>query len=110
MNSKFSYLYRDASNYKTFNEVIISGILSLKDIEPNLRERTFFIPSEVGLMDLQNSVFTSDDHIWHEIDEIKPTADQPTVNFNASKLLTKFKIAHQIDWNEYAVFIRKGLS
>ena len=109
MNTKISYLYRDASNYKTFNEVVINGILSLDDIEPYFKDGTFFIPSEVGLSDLQNNPFTSDDHIWHEIDEIKPTVELPTVQLNAPEFIEKFKKALSNGWNEYKVFKRKGL-
>ena len=109
MNTKFSYLYRNASNYKKFNDVVINGALNLDDIEPYLKDGTFFIPSEVGLDDLQNDPFTSEDHIWHEIEEIESTIDQSTVELNYSTLIKNFKKAHSNDWNEYKVFKRKGL-
>jgi len=109
MNSNLSYLYRDACNYKTFAEVVISGSLRLEDIQPFLREGEFFIPSEVGLPDLQKEVFTTDDHIWHEINEIRNTEDQPTIELNASFLIKNFKKAFCNDWNEVTVFKRKGL-
>jgi hypothetical protein len=109
MNTKFSYLYRDACNYKTYNEVIIAGLLELKQIQHYLKDKTFFVPSEVGLPDLQESVFTIDDHIWHEIDSIRPTTEKPTTSVHADVLRTQFKKAHQNGWNEYAVFERKGL-
>ncbi|HPS02723.1 MAG TPA: hypothetical protein PLA90_14390, partial [Candidatus Sumerlaeota bacterium] len=65
MNTRFGYLYRDACNYKEYHEVVVSGILREEDIQPFLRDKTYFVPSEVGLTDLQPAVFTVDDHIWH---------------------------------------------
>ena len=109
MNTKFSYLYRDEWNYKKFHSIILSGVIRLEQIEPFLREGAFFIPSEVGLPDLQEDVFKSYDHIWHEIESIELTNEQPTVAINTSTLLTNFKKAHSHDWNEGQVFVRKGL-
>ena len=109
MNTQFNYLYRDAWNYKKFHSIILSGVIKSEQIKPFLREHTFFIPSEVGLPDLQEDVFKSYDHIWHEIEAIELTAEQPTANINASTLLANFKKTHSLDWNERKVFVRKGL-
>lgn len=109
MNTKFSYLYRDAWNYKKFHSLILLGVVSLEEIEPFLREHTFFIPSEVGLPDLQEEVFKSYDHIWHEIEAVELTDERPTVAFDASSFLTNLKKAHSQDWSEGKVFMRKGL-
>lgn len=109
MNTQFSYFYRDAWNYKKFHSIILSGVIKSEQIEPFLREQTFFIPSEVGLPDLQEDVFKSYDHIWHEIESIELTDDQPTVAIDTSTLLTNFKKVHSHDWNEEKVFVRKDL-
>lgn len=109
MNIQFSYLYRDAWNFKKIHSVVLPGILTLEQIEPFLREQTFFIPSEVGLPDLQEDIFKSYDHIWHEIEAISLTDEQPNIAFNTSTILGNFKKAHSQDWNEGAVFARKGL-
>jgi len=109
MNARFSYLYRDGCNYKKYHEVIVAGLLEVEQIQPYLKDETFFVPSEVGFVDLQESVFSVDDHIWHEIDSILPTNDEPTVDIHAVSLIAKFREAHQNNWNEYAVFVRKGL-
>ncbi|NQZ60199.1 MAG: hypothetical protein HRT88_22340 [Lentisphaeraceae bacterium] len=55
-NSKIYYLYRDAANYKAFNEVIIAGPLQLEDLTPYFHDHHFFIPSEIGLEDLQQAL------------------------------------------------------
>ena len=109
MNTQFSYLYRDAWNFKKIHSVVLPGILTLEQIEPFLREQTFFIPSEVGLPDLQEDVFKSYDHIWHEIETIELTEDQSIGTIDATSLLANFKNASNQDWNEGKVFARKGL-
>ncbi len=109
MNTCFSYLYRDASNYKKYSEVILSGSLKFEQILPFLKDRIFFIPSEIGLDDLQGDEWSSDDHIWHEIESIQLTANRPTINIDAKQLLKRFKATFKNEWNEYAVMKRKGI-
>lgn len=109
MNTRFSYLYRDASNYKEYHEIIFSRGLRFEQLLPYLKDKMFFIPSELGLDDLQGDEWTIDDHIWHEIKDIRPTLDTQTVNIEATRLLEKFKIAYENGWNEYAVMKRKGI-
>ncbi|RZB35056.1 MAG: hypothetical protein SRB1_00824 [Desulfobacteraceae bacterium Eth-SRB1] len=109
MNTRFSYLYRDASNYKKYSEVIFSGSLKFEQLLPFLKDKTFFIPSEIGLDDLQGNEWSFDDHVWHEIENIQPTPNTPTVNIKAMQVLERFKVAYKDGWNEYAVMKRKGL-
>lgn len=108
-NSKIYYLYRDASNYKTFNEVVINGKLKLDEIKPYFYDHEFFIPSEVGFEDINPESFTSDDHIWHELSEIEPTEKSPTFKISPEELVEKFKHLSSIDWNETEVYKKKGL-
>lgn len=103
MNTQFCYLYRDACNYKSFNEIVISGTLDPEQITPCLKDKTFFIPSEVGLDDLQSEEWTVDDHVWHEIENIYATMENPTTNINATQLLEKFRIADENGWNEFTI-------
>ena len=52
MNTKISYLYRDADNYKQYNECIVAGTLSAKQICTILDccdMGEYFIPRHVGL-------------------------------------------------------------
>ncbi|MDR4506437.1 MAG: hypothetical protein MRK01_16825 [Candidatus Scalindua sp.] len=109
MNTVFTYQYRDAANYKEFDTVIIRGLFSLKDIEKYLYEKVFFIPSEIGLKDLQPENLNQDDHIWHEILEISQTNEQPTVTITAEKILSNFKKASLEGWNILEVSRRIGL-
>lgn len=109
MNTLITYQYRDAANYKVFDTVIISGHISLNDIEKFLYEKEFFIPSEIGLKDLQPESINQDDHIWHEILEISHTNKQPTVNITAQKIISNFKKASLEEWNILEASRRIGL-
>jgi hypothetical protein len=82
MNSKFSYLYRDASNYKQFGDVVFPGGYTEQDKDlllGNLHDGDFFIPGDVGLPSLQSKFgsVSIDDHPWHEINFIGETERSP---------------------------------
>ena len=109
MNTQITYQYRDAANYKEFDTVIIHGQLSLSDIEECLYDKEFFIPSEIGLKDLQPEKLCSDDHIWHEILEINQTNKQPTTNITAQDIISNFKKASSEEWNILEALKRLGL-
>ena len=53
MNTKISYLYRDASNYKVGNTAVVAGEISEKDQKyifgHCLDDDEWFIPHKVGL-------------------------------------------------------------
>jgi hypothetical protein len=99
LNTKIIYQYRDAENYKKWTEVVIRGELLSDAITPLLYEGEFFIPSEIGLDNLQKLPFKYYDHVWHEILEIYSTNNQATVNSTADKLLEHFEQANDHNWN-----------
>ena len=109
MSTSITYQYRDASNYKEFDTVIIRGQLSLNDIDEYLYEKEFFIPSEIGLRDLQPENLNQDDHIWHEILEISHTHEKPTVDITAEKIISNFRKASLEEWNILDASKRLGL-
>lgn len=98
MSTSFEYLYRDAANYKVFETVVLCGALRMEDLTPFLHEGDFFIPSQVGLMDLQPSLKTEFDHGWHEIVEVKPTDEEVTTPLTAAKLAASFRAAAANHW------------
>lgn len=108
MNTELHYLYRDAGNYKFRNCEVINGVLELRQIQAYLWEGTFFIPSEVGLTDLQPDPLTAEDHIWHEIEALEPTNEAPTLTVDSLSLIGSFQLAATGDWNQASVFKRKG--
>lgn len=72
MNTKISYLYRDASNYKIQNECIVRGLLTDAQIKAILdcRDGDNFIPSQVGLPEKRFDRFDpEEDTCWFELDE-----------------------------------------
>lgn len=109
INTILRYLYRDASNYKVFSEAIVAGKLDQGALQPFFHEGEFFVPSQVGLKDLQPSPFTKDDHIWHELASVAPTCEPATIPMGAIELLAGFRQASKNDWNQELVFAEKGL-
>lgn len=70
----FEYLYRDASNYKAFGELWLTGSLSHEgraSLLGSLESGEFFVAEQVGVPPLYDKLFsetggpTSDDHAWH---------------------------------------------
>ncbi len=109
MNTLITYQYRDASNYKEFETVIIRGLLTSNDIEKYLYDKEFFIPSEIGLKDLQPENLNQDDHIWHEILDINHTHEKLTVDITAEKIISNFRKASTEEWNILDASKRIGL-
>jgi hypothetical protein len=79
--SVIEYLYRDASNYKEFGEILLEGLFSETDIEL-VRScmydcGQFFVPEEIGIPPLQSRLWEKyggpdeDDHQWHSIECIR---------------------------------------
>ena len=91
VNTSFEYLYRDAANYKVFETVVLQGHAKKEHFSPFLHEGDFFIPSRVGLRDLQPDVMTELDHVWHEIVEVLPTDEESTVLLTADELISAFR-------------------
>lgn len=94
MNTRISYLYRDASNYKAAESVVLAGELSDDDIAV-LRasialaaagagiETDAFSPVDLGLPPAQAQLWATvdqneDDHIYNELLSIERTTDAVT--------------------------------
>ena len=114
-NTTIGYWYADGDNYKQAETIIVAGTLAFADLEPFLDEGEFFIPSQVGLADLQER-FTQpgDDHPWHRLaaDSLQPTAATPTVRWTAGELVEWFRQAHAQRWKQAGTIIaclRDGL-
>lgn len=98
MNTRFEYMYRDGENYKQFNEVVIQGEFTLDQLRPHLYDGDFFMPSEVGLDDLQEYPYRNCDHIWHQLVSAEPTEDAPTVEMSADEVVVRFQNAAEQKW------------
>ena len=106
MNTRVEYLYRDADNYKQFASVVLSGEITPEErarIATALDNGEYFIPSQVGLEDLQTRMpffpNPDSDHVWHELDanlgitlvDYPPTGDAGIHEF-ASKFTGEWDI------------------
>lgn len=116
MNTKITYQYRDAANYKTVGEAILKGDLNdrqvsslLESLEPGADSG--FIPSQLKMphlspvlddsqeamknaIDAEESRSRADyirdfDHPYHEILEIEKTEAEPTVQISAQEFYEK---------------------
>ena len=114
MNTKIIYLYRDASNYKQWHEVILTGRLSPTEIVPFLFEGRRFIPSLLGLPDLQERFAedgfafpTEDDHPWHELHTVQETSEAPNSPVSTEQFLQRLKDCHHRGWEAVASHRRR---
>ena len=106
MNTRFSYMYRDAANYKDFYDCVIEGEFTdaQKEALQNACDGTYFIPRVLGL---SGGVWVGDpgyderyDHPWCEFDaecDLELTEDPPTVSYTADSLTQAF-IDSQDKW------------
>lgn len=119
MNTAISYMYRDADNYKETARVVLSGELSKTDLADILAARDenfYFIPSQVGLDDLQEKLaaygsgdMTDSDHVWHELedDAFEATDETPTNELTVAELADRFRT---VKWNIGAALALHGIS
>jgi len=111
VNTKVSYMYRDASNYKIFSEEIVAGSINeyytnnygttFGDFEFNnfkqhcLIDGEYFYPTGVGLPDhnFQTAGYAAyeDDPDWSEFIGFEETKLPPTVKMSIGDLLSAFE-------------------
>ena len=105
MNTRINFLYRDASNYKIYQQAVIEGELSedqIQDILDARHEGEWFLPSVVGLDAERFSEETEDDHPWFELSEyaFEATNDHVTSDVTAEEFYERFMEASE-DWESY---------
>ena len=100
MNIKFSYLYRDFSNYKKVNEIVFLNPTNnpLKEIkkfiEGHLIDGLWFYASEWKVPDLHFDNWDSeDDHFLHEFNSLEETYEESTNNIPIKDFLEIIKEA-----------------
>lgn len=109
MNTKIEYLYRDASNYKMQNRVIVRGLLTTEQVEQIINacnELLYFIPSQVGLPETRfPGAWTEDDHCWFELcrGDFSATEEEETVDITAEELYRNFINVKR--WNDTCCFV-----
>ena len=100
MNTKITYLYRDADNYRVHNECVIEGEFTEQQIDKIMEccdEGEYFIPQQVGMPERKFDEYdTEADHCWFELNkagfeqtsrpaDLPLTAQQLISNFNTCK-------------------------
>ena len=93
LNTLIRYLYRDASNYKVYNQTVIPGVLSDDEkqrIWKSLQAGEWFIPQLVGLPAKQYHG-TEDDHPYFELQSIEETLDPVDTDISETNLVTAFE-------------------
>lgn len=95
MNTRISYLYRDAGNYKRWNEAVVEGIITLEQIDSImgcLDCGEYFIPKQVGLPETRFGEVTSDDHCWFELsrDGFSQTDEEADTGMDVGELVRAF--------------------
>lgn len=110
-NLSFQFLYRDASNYKVYGELVLPGLpVDLAAfgaaLEATLRDGQFFIPGQVSV----DAIYPwgagepgSDDHCFHEFDRIEETDAAPTDSRSPEVFLGDFNRASADGWREFDV-------
>lgn len=107
-NTKISYLYRDAYNYKQHNECVVEGVLTDEQkaiIMGCLNEGEYFIPGQLGMPEKRFEKVSDADHCWFELEAngFQPTNEEATLTINAEELVTAFQKAKE-NWDEMAWF------
>lgn len=81
-HSVFEYLYRDASNFKAWGELLLEGELTAEEVaqlSARFDQGELFVAEQIGVPTLYEELWRqcqcepSDelDHVWHEFSEIR---------------------------------------
>ena len=114
MNSCFQYLYRDASNYKSWGEVVFAGEASeplLARLQGSFESGEFFIADQVRVSELFFPTWPleSSDHCFHEFDRLE-TTDAPVDDQQLRSIddfVAEVEAAARSGWRVFDPAVRK---
>ena len=94
MNTVFNYLYRDADNYKTWNNVVLEGAMDDSDYEKILSccdcDHTF-VPENIGLDLIRDWEYDPEtDHPWCEVQPYELT-EAKSCGLTVKELVDRFE-------------------
>ena len=103
-NTRIEFLYRDASNYKAYNSVVVSGTFTdeqIGRIMDCLEDGMYFIPEQIDWPVERFSSITEDDHPWCELCEtdFEITEQKPTITMTVDEIVSRFAAAKD-NWDE----------
>jgi len=113
-NIRFSYMYRDASNYKQHGEAIFSNEKQLlvdeieKQVRACLNDEAYFIARQIHIEERFFEALYDDDHPWHEflrVEAASAPAFDPESDHqrDIAELLAELESAHWSGWDEMNV-------
>ena len=113
--SVIEYQYRDASNFKSYGEILVEGTFSKRDIELihsyMYDNGECFIPEEIGIPPLQEILWkefdgpNDDDHEWHSIECIR-NANQEDMELSLWGTKQFLMECFQNNWEKTPVWLR----
>jgi hypothetical protein len=84
-NIRFSFLYRDAANYKTFSDLIFANLdgIPLDTVRAivcsGCNVDLCFDPVKWGIPNIRTSPYDAElDHGWYEFEDVEETGEEPT--------------------------------
>lgn len=107
-NTRISYLYRDACNYKQHNEVIVPGTFSKEQIDEIigcLDSGEYFIPKQIGFPEKRFDEITEDDHCWFELNRecFEKTDLDPDIEMLPEEIVARF-VESAGKWDDIGLF------
>lgn len=111
MNTLISYVYRDGNNYKQGEFLVVPGEMDKNAVFDCCDEGEYFIPGQVGLPELQpqmTSFPSAADHVWHELEDIELTEEEPNAKMTAEDLEKRFEEAKD-NWDVCGAMERLGI-
>ena len=111
MNTLFTYLYRDASNYKKHGEVVLRGPFTEAQLT-RLRSALFdgenFLAEKIGVPLVAHwagdeFAENEDDHPFHEFGALEHTSQDATQNDTVEELVRKIEFASAAGWSGHAL-------
>lgn len=108
----FEYLYRDASNYKAWGGLLLSGIPSQSDVaalRACLESDVYFVAEQVGIPAVYEELWdlsggrTSDDHALHEFVTLRAATEDERESLalfgTLSSLIEAFQAVSKWDYS-----------
>ena len=99
-NTRIDYLYRDGSNYKQPNSIVVPGRYSEEQIKTiiscldfGLEGQVYFVPRKVGFPEKRFDKITDDDVLVFELTEFdfEPTSEKPQIESTPEEIVELFK-------------------
>ena len=94
LNTRITYLYRDSYNYKRVNQVVISGVFTMEQIDTImdcLEDGWHFIPEQVGFPAVRTGNPAEDGWMMElNRDRFMPDSGKPDIDMTPDEVVAKF--------------------